>query len=98
MAGLCWQSGGGVAACVSYAVIATVVVAGSVGRVGEFRLSWALRGNPLLGRNLQLAKYTRVSGAILSLPGSPPVSLRIRRAVRRSALGLAAPVLRINSQ
>ena len=29
--------------------IATVVGDGRVGRVGEWRLSWALRGNPLLG-------------------------------------------------
>ncbi|KRL86775.1 hypothetical protein FC50_GL000420 [Lacticaseibacillus pantheris DSM 15945 = JCM 12539 = NBRC 106106] len=36
--------------------IAAVVVIGGVGRVGELRLSWALRGNPLLGRNLQLTK------------------------------------------
>ena len=50
-----------------------------------------LRGNPLLGRNLQLAKCMRVSGAILSLPGSPPVSLRIRRVLMAKAIRTLHP-------
>ncbi len=48
-------------------------------------LRGVLHGNPLLGRRLQPAKYRRVSAAISSLPGKPPVSLEIRRVLTAKA-------------
>jgi hypothetical protein len=48
-----------------------------------------LHGNPLLGRRLQPAKCGRVSAAISSLPGKPPVSLEIRRVLMAKAIKLS---------